>query len=62
MEAFNTSLPFIKSFHPEPFQLTGSTLRNAKLSYTELTSKNIEFKFDEYGLLHLKFFNLKGKV
>ena len=62
VEAFNTSLPFIKSFHPEPFQLTGSTLRSAKLSYTELTSKNIEFKFDEYGLLHLKFVNLKGQV
>ena len=62
MEAFNTSLPFIKSFHPAPFQLSGSTLRSASLSYTELTSKNIEFKFDEYGLLHLKFVNLKGKV
>ena len=62
VEAFNTSLPFIKSFHPAPFQLSGSTLRSASLSYTELTHKNIEFKFDEYGLLHLKFVNLKGKV
>ena len=62
VEAFNTSLPFIKSFHPAPFQLSGSTLRSASLSYTELTPKNIEFKFDEYGLLHLKFVNLKGKV
>ena len=32
------------------------------LSYTELTTKNIEFRFDEYGLLHLKFVNLKGQV
>ena len=62
VEAFNTSLPFIKSFHPAPFQLSGSTLRSASLRYTELTPKNIEFKFDEYGLLHLKFVNLKGKV
>jgi len=61
-EAFNTSLPFIKSFHPEPFQLSGSTLSSARLSYTELTTKNIEFRFDEYGLLHLKFVNLKGQV
>jgi len=62
LEAFNTSLPFIKSFHPAPFHLSGSTLRSASLSYTELTPKNIEFKFDEYGLLHLKFVNLKGKI
>jgi len=62
MEAFDTSLPFIKSYHPAPFQLSGSTLKSASLSYTELTTNNIQFKFDEYGLLHLKFVNLKGRV
>ena len=61
-EAFDTSLPFIKSYHPAPFQLSGSTLKSASLSYTELTTNNIQFKFDEYGLLHLKFVNLKGIV
>jgi len=61
-EAFKTSLPFIKSFHPLPFGLSGSSLRSAKLEYTELNSNNIQFSFDDLGLLHLKFVNLKGKV
>ena len=61
-DAFTTSLPFIKSFHPAPFSLSGSSLRTAKLSYTELNSNNIQFRFDEFGLLHLKFLNLKGQV
>ena len=61
-EAFDTSLPFIKSYHPAPFKLSGSTLKTASLSYRELTANNIQFKFDEYGLLHLKFVNLKGQV
>jgi len=61
-EAFTTSLPFIKSFHPLPFVLSGSSLREAKFSFTELNSNNIQFSFDEFGLLHLKFVNLNGKV
>jgi len=61
-EAFNTSLPFIKSFHPSPFTLSGSKSIRPSLSYTELNSNNIQFKFDEYGLLHLKFVNIKGKL
>jgi hypothetical protein len=61
-EAFDTSLPFIKSYHPAPFKLSGSSLKSVSLSYTELTTKNIQFKFDEFGLLHLKFVNLKGQL
>ena len=61
-EAFAISLPFIKSFHPEPFTLTGSSLGSLEFVYTELNSNNIEFIFDEHGLLHLKFVNIKGKV
>ena len=61
-DAFTTSLPFIKSFHPEPFSLSGSSLKTARLSYTELNSNNIQFRFDEFGLLHLKFLNIKGQV
>ena len=61
-DAFTTSLPFIKSFHPAPFSLSGSSLRSAKFSYTELNSNNIQFRFDEFGLLHLKFLSIKGKV
>ena len=61
-DAVTTSLPFIKSFHPAPFSLSGSSLRSAKLSYTELNTNNIQFRFDEFGLLHLKFVNIKGIV
>ena len=59
-DAFTTSLPFIKSFHPEPFTLSSSSLENLRLAYTELNSNNIQFRFDEYGLLHLQFVNIKG--
>ena len=61
-EAFKTSLPYIKSFHPKYISLTDSILNSLQLSYTELTSSNVQFKFDEMGLLHIKFVNLKGKI
>ena len=37
-------------------------LNNAKYTYTELNSNNVQFKFDEYGLLHPKFINIKGQL
>ena len=61
-DAFKTSLPFIKAFHPAPFVLNGSKLLMPIFSYTNLNSNNVEFRFDEYGLLHIKFVNLKGRV
>ena len=61
-EAFKTSLPYIKSFHPKYISLTDSILNSLQLSYTELTSSNVQFKFDDMGLLHIKFVNLKGKI
>ena len=57
-DALNISLPYIKSFHPEYLTLA----INANFSYTELNSNNIQFNFDEYGLLHIKFVNIKGQV
>jgi len=63
LAAFNTSLPFIKSFHPSSFSLTGSPLiKDAKLYDTVIGPNNIQFRFDEFGLLHLKFVNLKGRI
>ena len=32
------------------------------MSLTKLDSHNFQFKFDEYGLLHLKFINIKGQL
>jgi len=61
-EAFKTSLPYIKSFHPKYISLTDSVLNSLQLSYKELTSSNVQFKFDDMGLLHIKFINLEGKI
>ena len=61
-EAFKSSLPYIKSFHPKYISLTDSVLTSLKLSFTELTSSNVQFKFDNMGLLHIKYVNLKGKL
>ena len=33
-----------------------------KLSFSELKYHNIQFKFDEYGLLHIKFAYINGQV
>ena len=60
--AYTTSLPFIKSFHPAPFRLYGSKFRSASLSYTELNENNVQFRYDEFGLLHLKFVNIKAQI
>ena len=61
-EVFKASLPYIKSFHPTSINLTDSILSSPKFKYTELTSSNVQFKFDNMGLLHIKFVNLKGKI
>ena len=61
-EAFKASLPYIKSFHPTFISLTDSVLNSLQMSYTELTSSNVQFKFDDMGLLHIKFVNLEGKI
>ncbi len=61
-EALDMSLPFIKSFHPSPFLLRGSKSITSMMSLTKLDSHNFQFNFDEYGLLHLKFVNIKGQL
>ena len=57
-DALKISLPYIKSFHPESLTLA----INANFSHTDLNSNNIQFKFDEFGLLHIKFVNITGQV
>ena len=46
--------------HQESFKLEskGSLVYDPKLSYSPLTSDNIQFRFDEYGLLYIKYVNL----
>jgi len=57
-----TSLRYLKSFHPAPFSLSGSLLRTKNFDYINLNSDNIQFIFDKYGLLYIKFVILKGEV
>ena len=57
-DALKISLPYIKSFRPESLTLA----INANFSHTDLNSNNIQFKFDEFGLLHIKFVNITGQV
>ena len=51
---------FIKSFHPPPFSLYGAaSLSGVRISITEINTHNIQFRFEEYGLLFFKYVNLK---
>ena len=62
---FNNSLKYVKAFHPSPFSVRSVknagtfTLNSLKLDYADLTGKNVEFKVDEFGVLHVKYTNLK---
>lgn len=62
-ETFNNSLKYLKTFHPEPFyaELKSSkkVLTNLRLGYADLNGRNVDFNLDEFGLLHVKYINLK---
>ena len=57
-------MKYIKAFHPSPLivkkQKNAGTfsLYSLSLDYADLTSKNAQFKVDEFGVLH-KYSNLK---
>ncbi len=62
-DALTTSLPYIKSFHQKSFHLLGDeTLMHVNLYTTPINSNNVQFIFDEKGILHIKFINLKGEL
>ena len=57
------SVPFLKVFHQESLKIDNKeSLSNLVLKYPVLNSGNIQFKFDDFGLLHIKYVNLKIKV
>ena len=61
--AVTKSAPFLKVFHQETLVLSNREyLSNLKLEYPVLNPGNIQFKFDDFGLLHIKYVNLKLKV
>ena len=54
------SVPFLKVFHQESLKIDNKeSLSNLVLKYPVLNSGNIQFKFDDFGLLHIKYVNLK---
>ena len=60
-QAFNKSLPYLKAFHPGKIKLTASNkFKNLYMNFTNFTHHNIEFKYDEFNVLHVKFINLKA--
>jgi len=61
--AVKKSAPFLKVFHQDSLSLGNrDTLSNVQLLYPVLGSGNIQFKFDDFGLLHIKYVNLRLRV
>ena len=61
--ALANMIPYAKSFHPAKFTLPRtSNLNNLKMDYTDLVPGNVQFKYDDFGLLHITFVNLKLHV
>ena len=57
------SAPFLKVFHQASLSLSSREyLSNLKLEYPVLTPGNFQFKFDDFGLLHIRYVNLRLKV
>ena len=62
-DAATKTLKYARSYHQESMKLEGKdNLHDLKLNCPPLASDNIQFRFDEYGLLHIKFVNLKATV
>ena len=60
-QAFNKSLPYLKAFNPGKIKLAASNkFKNLYMNFTNFTHHNIEFKYDEFNVLHVKFINLKA--
>ena len=57
------TLKYSKVYHQESTKLEDKgVFRDVRFNYTALTLDNIQFRFDEYGLLHIKFVNLKANM
>lgn len=62
-KALNKTLPTLKKINQKRIRLTPSNkFGNLYVNLTNLTYKNVEFKFDESKVLHVKFVNLKAKL
>ena len=62
-DAATRTLKYARVYHQDSIKLTDKdNFHDIKLNCPPLTSDNIQFRFDEYGLLHIKFVNLKVSV
>ena len=59
-DAATKTLKYARVYHQESIKLEDKdNFSDIKLNYPPLTSNNIQFRFDEYGLLHIRFVNLR---
>ena len=57
------TLKYARGYHQSPIKLNNvNLLFDLRFNYPPLTADNIQFKFDDYGLLHIKFVNLKATL
>ena len=57
------TLKYSRMYHQNSIKLNDKDqFSELKFNYPSLTSDNIQFRFDEYDLLHIKFFNLKASI
>ena len=62
------TLKYTRMYHQDSLKLNDlkidekSQFLELKFSYPSLTSDNIQFRFDDYGLLHIKFVNLRASI
>ena len=62
-DAAAKTLKYTRAYHQETIKFENKeNLYDLKLNYYPLILDNILFRFDEYGLLHIKFVNLKATV
>ena len=54
------SVPFLKVFHPQSLKINNiEGLSNLVLKYPVLNPGDFLFRFDDYGLLHIRYHNFK---
>ena len=62
-DAATKTLKYARAYHEESIKLVdNSFLKDLKLNIPSLTLDNIQFRFDENGLLHIRFVNLKPTI
>jgi hypothetical protein len=62
------TVKYTRMYHQDSLKLNDNKitdqnqLKELKFSYPSLTSDNVQFSFDDYGLLHIKFVNIKATI